>query len=86
MPPSITITIQFDTELQKVTGTAGHPVVMSEAASFALLLISVMEEYPEIASSYPPGTLGFTLNGKRPETYSPLFHGDVVHFVGRMAT
>lgn len=81
MPAPITVTIQFDTELQKLTGTAGHPVVMSEASSFAFLFMSVMEEYPAIVAAYPPGTLGFTLNGKRPELYSPLFNGDVVYFL-----
>ncbi|MCE9541227.1 hypothetical protein K8R03_01555 [Candidatus Kaiserbacteria bacterium] len=81
MPAPITVTIQFDTALQKVTRTAGHPVVMSQAASFAFLLMSVMEEYPDIMRMYPPGTLAVTLNGKRPETYSPLFDGDVVRFL-----
>ena len=80
MPPAITITVRFDAELQKVTDAAEYPVVMSEAASFAFLLMAVIEEHPAIARGYPPGTLAFTLNGKRPETFSPLFNGDVVHF------
>ena len=80
MPPPITITIQFDTELQKLTGKAGHPVVMSQGATFMFLLMSVMEEYPEIQNKYPPGTLGFTINEVPQKTYTPLLDGDVVFF------
>ena len=80
MLPAMTITVRFDAELQKMTGAAEYPVVISEAASFTFLLLAVIEEHPAIARGYPPGTLAFTLNGKRPETYSPLFNGDVVRF------
>lgn len=79
MPPAIIVTVRFDANLQKLTGAAQYPVTISEAASFTFLLMSIMTEHPEIARMYPPGTLRLTLNGKRPETYSPLFHGDVIH-------
>ncbi len=85
MPPHITISIQFDAELQKLTGNAGHPVFMSEGANFTFLLMSVFEEYPEIEKMYPPGTLGFTINGVPPKPYSPLFDNDVVYFAVNVA-
>lgn len=80
MPPPITITIQFDTELQKLTGKAGHPVIMSQGATFMFLLMSVMEEYPDIQKKYPPGTLRFTINEIPPKIYTPLLDGDIVSF------
>ncbi len=80
MPPHITITIRFDTELQKLTGNTGHPVFMSEGATFAFLLMSVFEEYSEIENKYPPGTLGFMVNEVPPKMYTPLFDGDIVSF------
>jgi len=80
MPAPITITLRFDDDLQKLTAIAEHPVVMSEGVVFSFLLMSVFAEYPEIEDIYPPGTLGFTINGVPPKPYSPLFDGDVVLF------
>ena len=85
MPPHITISIQFDAELQKLTGKEGHPVFMSEGANFMFLLMSVFEEYPEIQNKYPPGAIGFTINGTPPKLYSPLFDNDVVYFAVSIA-
>ncbi|MDO8660214.1 MAG: hypothetical protein Q7K54_06520 [Candidatus Parcubacteria bacterium] len=78
MPKAITINIEFDLELQKITGTEGHDVVMSEGSMFMFLLQSIFMEYPKIEKKYPPGMLGFIINGTPPKTYTPLFDGDVV--------
>ena len=80
MPPPITLTIRFDRELQNLTGTKEHPVIMNEGAPFSFLLMSIFSEYPWIESKYPPGTLGFTINEAPPKPYSPLFDGDIVSF------
>ena len=80
MPPPITLTIRFDRELQKITSKEEHPAIINEGAPFSFLLMSVFAEYPEIENKYPPGTLGFTINGEPPKLYSPLFDGDVVSF------
>lgn len=80
MPRPITITVGFDADLQKLTGIAEHPVVMSEGATFSFLLMSIFAEYPDIETKYPPGTLGFIINTVPPKLYTPLFDGDKVYF------
>jgi hypothetical protein len=80
MPPPIALTVRFDRKLQKLTGKEEHPVIMNEGALFSFLLMSILSEYSGIESKYPPGALGFTVNGEPPKPYSPLFDGDVVSF------
>jgi hypothetical protein len=80
MPSPITITVKFDDALQELTAIAEHPVVMSEGSNFSFLLMSIFSEYPDIEEKYPPGALGFTINGVSPKPYSPLFDGDIVSF------
>lgn len=80
MPKAITINVEFDSELEKTTGNKGHEVVMSDGAMFSFLLQSIFMEYPKIEKKYPPGVLGFTINGTPPKNYTPLFDGDVVYF------
>jgi len=38
MPKAIFLRVRYDTELQKITGKAEHPMVMSEGSTFAYLL------------------------------------------------
>ncbi len=80
MPKAMFLKIQYDKELQKITGKEEHPMVMSEGGNFAYLLQNVFIEYPKIEKKYPPGALGFTINGTPPKVYTPLFDGDVVVF------
>jgi len=80
-PNSISINIEFDKNLEKITGTSGHTVVMSTGANFMFLLNSIFMEYPKIMKVCKPGELGFTINGYPPKEYSPLFDKDVVSFV-----
>lgn len=80
MPKPITLTLCYDKELQKITGRAEHPAMMSMGATFGFLLHSVLAEYPEITKRYPPGVLGFTVNDTLPKIYSPLFDGDRIVF------
>ena len=53
---------------------------MSEGSSFAYLLHNVFLSHPEIEKKYPPGTLGFVINGIPLKARTPLFDGDVVAF------
>ena len=80
MPKAMFLKIQYDKELQKITGKPEHPMVMSEGGNFAYLLQNVFIEYPKIEKKYPPGQLGFTINGTSPKAYTPLFDGDRVSF------
>lgn len=80
MPKAMSIKVLFDKELQKITGNEGHPVMISEGASFLYLLMNIFMEYPEIEEKYPPGMLGFSINGIPPRDHSMLFDGDVIDF------
>ena len=80
MPKAMFLKIQYDEELQKITGKKEHPMIMSEGGNFAYLLQNVFIEYPEIEKQYTPGALGFSINGTPPKAYTPLFDGDVVSF------
>ena len=82
MPRSIKITVFYDSTLQKITGTESDPVFMSEWSTFVYLLKNVFISYPEIEKKYPPGQLGFIINGKPPTNpTTPLFDGDKVEFI-----
>ena len=80
MPKAMFLQIQYDKELQKITGQEEHPMVMSEGGTFAYLLQNIFIEYPKIEKQYPAGVLGFTINGTSPKPYTPLFDGDIVIF------
>lgn len=78
MPRPIRINVKYDRELQKITRKEGHPVIMSSGSTFIYLLMNIFMEYPDMEKQYPPGTLGFSINGIPPKTYTPLFEGDVI--------
>lgn len=80
MPRGINISIRFDKELQNITQTEGFPMMISEGASFLFLLQSVFIEYPKIEKKYPPGALGFSINGIPPRNHAVLLDGDTVDF------
>lgn len=80
MPRPIRIVVRYDKELQKITRKTEYPVIMSEGSTFVYLLMNIFMEYPNIEKQYPPGTLGFSINGISPKTYTPLFDGDLIDF------
>ena len=80
MPAPMRLTIRYDEALQKITRVAEEPVFMGEGATFVYLLQNIFIEHPEIEKRYPPGALGFSINGFPPKSYSPVFDGDVVSF------
>ena len=80
MPRGMNIHIRFDGELQKITKMEGFSMMISEGASFIFLLQSIFMEYPKIEKKYPPGVLGFSINGIPPRDYAMLFDGDTVDF------
>ena len=80
MPKAIFLKVQYDKELQKITGKEEHPLAMSEGSTFAYLLQNIFMEYPELEKQYPPGVLGFSINGFPPKMYTPLFDGDTIIF------
>jgi molybdopterin converting factor small subunit len=77
---SIHVTLKYDGTLQVITGRPSDPVVLSEGAPFSYLLFNLFQSYPEIERQYPPGTLGFAINGQRPGDDTVLADNDVVEF------
>ncbi|RJQ25469.1 hypothetical protein C4577_05605 [Candidatus Parcubacteria bacterium] len=75
---SITITLIYDSAVQKITNTPSEPSIVNEGMPFIMLLYFVFQSYPEIQEKYPPGTLGLLLNGKPPTDFDILQDGDKV--------
>ena|SRR3989338_6013 len=80
MPRALRLTLRYDATLQKITGRAEEPMFMGEGGAFVYLLQNVFMAYPEMERRYPPGTIGFTINGPPPKPHSPLFEGDIISF------
>jgi len=80
-PKSLAVTIMYDEHLRLITGKAAEECLLSEGAPFFFLLSSVLDCYPEIREKYPPGILGFTVNGEPPEMDTVLREGDIVRFL-----
>ena len=80
IPNSISVKIEFDDNLKKITNTSGYSITISTNVSFYVLLNSVFTEHPDIPQKYKPGELAFTINNNPPKEYSPLLNGDIVRF------
>lgn len=76
-----TIHISYDPNLQKITGKATEVSMVNDGILFIQFLYFLFESYPEIQTTYPPGTLGFSVNGKPPRDGATLHDGDKLIFV-----
>lgn len=74
------VTNHYDSSLQRITGRATEPAVISDNLSFAEYLYFILCSYPEIEKTYPPGILGFTVNGSIPTDFTVLKEGDNIYF------
>ncbi|OQX51712.1 MAG: hypothetical protein B5M53_10530 [Candidatus Cloacimonas sp. 4484_209] len=74
------IVITYDRTLQLITDRESEECVVSQNTYFFFILASVLETYPEIKKRFPPGILGFTVNGVPPDDDTLLQDGDIVHF------
>lgn len=79
---SATICLSFDANLQRIMGKATEETVVNDGISFLQFLFFLFQSYPEIQTTYPPGKLGFLLNGQPPRTDSTLHDGDQLYLVG----
>jgi len=75
------ITIYYDERLQAVVGKAKERVFVNKGCPFGYMFQCVMVSYPEIEQHFPPGILGFTLNGVPPDVMDPLKDGDQICFL-----
>ncbi len=74
------VTNHYDKPLQVITGCAFEPVIVSEGITFLEYFYFIFSFYPEIEKKYPPGILGFTINGKSPKDFTFLKEKDVIYF------
>ena len=82
MPKAIRITVTYDSNLQRITGKEREESISSEGMPFGQFLFFLFKSYPEIQKAYPPGKLGFMLNGDPPRLDTILRDGDCLYFVG----
>ena len=74
------VTNYYDQTLQTITGCAFEPVIVSEGITFFEYLYFILSSYPEIEKRYPPGILGFVINGKSPKDFTILKEEDSIYF------
>ena len=79
-PKPCKIKISYDETLQEITGRSEEEAIISEGMSFILFLGTIFSSYPAIELKYPPGTLGFTVNGQPPDDFDALENGDEISF------
>ena len=79
-PEPIWIDIIYDTTLQRITGRARERTGCTRGCPFFFILNCVLTEYPEIRRRFPPGVLGFTVDGMAPAIDHPLTDGSIVRF------
>jgi len=80
-PKPIKVKIFYDEELKKITGKDSEETIASEGINFVTQLYFIFSSYPEIQKKFPPGQLGFLLNGKAPQKNDVLKNGDKLEFL-----
>ena len=79
-PKSCKVRISYDKTLQKITGKKEEEAIVSEGIPFMIFLGTIFSSYPAIELKYPPGALGFTVNGQPPDDFGILNNGDEIFF------
>jgi len=76
----IKVTNLYDKNLKLITLRDYEDFFVSEGITFLEYLYFWFSSYPEIEKRYPPGILGFILNGHRPTQFEILNNGDEIRF------
>ena len=66
IPKALNITVYYKNDISKITKTEKENIIISEGSNFIYLLFNIFSAYPKIQAKYPPGTLGFLINGRVP--------------------
>jgi len=75
---SIKIRIYYDDKLKKITKKDFEESVVSDNLQFAQILNFIFSFYPDMQKNFGPGTLGFLLNGQKPNGLEKLKEGDEI--------
>lgn len=78
--PLIEVTVRYGKTLKKITGRKEEKIQVVKGTPFLLFLKVIFDLHPEIEKRFPPGVLGFTLEGKAPGEFDILKDGDTVKF------
>lgn len=70
----------YDKTLQVLTGCEEEEIIVWGPITFRIYLLFFFASYPTIKKIFPPGILGFTVNGKKPKELTLLKDGDRVDF------
>lgn len=81
IPFGIHVVVKYDSVLEKITGKAMEEATVSGNLSFIDFLYFLFSSYPEIQKQYPPGKLGFVVNGQPPKETDSLHDGDEIRMV-----
>ena len=75
---SVVVYLEFDQDLQDLTGTSRVPVEVTDGTPFFMLLQAILDSYPAIIHRYDLSILGFSVNGSRPNPHATLSAHDVI--------
>ncbi|MCD4654387.1 hypothetical protein K8T06_10700 [bacterium] len=75
---SVVVYLEFDQHLQSLTGISRTPIEVTDGTPFFMLLQAILESYPAIIMQYDLMSLGFSVNGSRPNPQATLTAHDVV--------
>ena len=81
MPDALHVTITYDKNLQRITEKETEPMITSRGSTFSYVLMNIFMAYPEIETTYEPGVLGFTVDGKAPQMDTQILDGDIISFL-----
>lgn len=77
---TIKVRIIYNDKLQKITGVNSEEAMISDNLTFMGFLNFIFSSHPEFYKKYPPGTIGFLINGKPPRERTLLQDGDEIYF------
>ncbi|HPQ38890.1 MAG TPA: hypothetical protein PLV45_00825 [bacterium] len=75
---SVVVYLEFDKQLQSLTGISRTPIEVTEGTPFFMLLQAILDSYPLIILTHDLTHLGFSINGMRPNPQATLSAHDVV--------
>lgn len=78
---AVPVRVTYDRAVQEVTGRAEDSLFLSDGCPFVMVLQAVFDQHPALTERFPPGVLGFTLNGKPPSTDARVRRGDHLHLL-----
>ncbi len=79
---AIKVRAVYNDKLQKITQVESEEAVISANLTFAGFLNFIFSSHPEFHEKYPPGAIGFLVNGKPPKEGTVLQEGDEIYFAG----